>query len=1026
VHQFATLTAETTGITEKIQKFSLGVLGGQRQRLVLRKFCWWRCLLGLLICLGAPASVALAAPSPDARSAIRGVVFDESLDRDSVLLPALPRSGPELPPLMVRLALNAGAKPAAPPQTIFANLDRRLAAYAGSHVAIVIDLGGFPEADDQLDAWPQWLRLVAEHAKGRVAAYQIGAIASAAQATEPVDRHLFLLKLASVQLRAADSDALILDGPLPASFDRWLGRLYAAGAAPYIDGVSLAAADDAFRDGAGRMTDIVERENPRGVVLLGPVVLPDDAEAAGRRFAEMQMRSLGTIVHAVSYTGGARAVRAALAVAARAADLHASALVPLDERASRLRLTRSGVDVTASVPHRLLFSTSNFATFLIYGGVAGVQPIEVEASVAGATTPQVRDLVSGAIAKPSRGEAAAGTAMRLTVPVAAYPLVLDFNAGAAALVTESAEVRTEVLPGIDEIIARHQQAQAAQDGVLSRYVAHMRLEQHFRPSPAEPAWNIVTENRLFVEGASVEWEELSFALNGATWTSNRPPFPLVQPEKVLSLPLDLRLSRDYTYRLTGLDTVNGRRAFVVRFEPATSGRALYRGTVWIDRELYVRLKVQAVESNLTGMVVSNDETETYGKAGDVEGRPIWLLERLSSQQMFLIAGRTVLVEREAHLSDIVLNPAAFDSDRAAARAGNRIMYRDTDQGLRYLVKRGDTRVVSNDLTTSTRAFALGVQVDPSFDYPLPIGGLDVLDFNFLDRNLQFALLFAGVFGAGNLQRPNLWGGRFDASVDFFYLAVKSNDSLFDARGELTESRVRRLPASAGVNLGFQATPFQKVAGHYEFKYDNYSRDPLAAPDFTPPSSTGTHGLGVSYEYRRGGYSVIGNAMTHHRTNADPWGPAGDVQAPPRSFATFDVGLSKDFIFATFHTIHLNGALFSGDQLDRFSMYQFGLFDPARMHGVPSAVRFAELAMLRASYSFNLFNQYRVDLFADHAHGRGAESGDPWQRVTGVGLGLNLRTPHDTILRADLGKSFLPESYRGAGSVTLQIMLLKPL
>jgi hypothetical protein len=51
---------------------------------------------------------------------------------------------------------------------------------------------------------------------------------------------------------------------------------------------------------------------------------------------------------------------------------------------------------------------------------------------------------------------------------------------------------------------------------------------------------------VFFERGAVEWEELSFAFNGATWTSNRPSFPLVQPEKVLSLPLDLRLGQDYT------------------------------------------------------------------------------------------------------------------------------------------------------------------------------------------------------------------------------------------------------------------------------------------------------------------------------------------------------------------------------------------------------------------------------------------------------------------------------------------------
>ena len=94
-----------------------------------------------------------------------------------------------------------------------------------------------------------------------------------------------------------------------------------------------------------------------------------------------------------------------------------------------------------------------------------------------------------------------------------------------------------------------------------------------------------------------------------------------------------------------------------------ASRRCYRGTVWIDRELYVRLKVQAVESNLTGMVVSNDETQNFSRAGELQGRPVWLLDRLTSQQMFLIAGRTVLVEREARLTDVVLNPGEFEAER---------------------------------------------------------------------------------------------------------------------------------------------------------------------------------------------------------------------------------------------------------------------------------------------------------------------------------------------------------------------------
>jgi hypothetical protein len=240
--------------------------------------------------------------------------------------------------------------------------------------------------------------------------------------------------------------------------------------------------------------------------------------------------------------------------------------------------------------------------------------------------------------------------------------------------------------------------------------------------------------------------------------------------------------------------------------------------------------------------------------------------------------------------------------------------------------------------------------------------------------------------------------------------------------------VNRIPLSTGVNIGYRLSPFQRLTGHYELKYDWYSRDETTAPDFIVPSSTATQGEGVGYEYRRRGYSLLANAAAYQRSSWSPWGQGAELdefEPDTRTFTKYDVGVSKDFTFSTFHTIHLNGTYFGGERLDRFSMYQFGLFDATRMHGVPSAVRFADLAMFRGSYSFNVFEQYRVDVFVDHAGGRDAE--DPtWRQVTGTGFRLSLRAPRNTILQVDFGKSFLPSNYRGAGSTVWQIMLLKPL
>ena len=99
---------------------------------------------------------------------------------------------------------------------------------------------------------------------------------------------------------------------------------------------------------------------------------------------------------------------------------------------------------------------------------------------------------------------------------------------------------------------------------------------------------------------------------------------------------------------------------------------------------------------------------------------------------------------------------------------------------------------------------------------------------------------------------------------------------------------------------------------------------------------------------------------------------------------------------------------------------------ATVDGVPSAVRFGELGMFRGSYSFNLFDQYRLDLFLDHAGGRDSQTDNLWRQVTGTGIRVNLRTPRNTILQVDFGKSILPDVYRGAGSTVLQVLLLKPL
>jgi hypothetical protein len=376
--------------------------------------------------------------------------------------------------------------------------------------------------------------------------------------------------------------------------------------------------------------------------------------------------------------------------------------------------------------------------------------------------------------------------------------------------------------------------------------------------------------------------------------------------------------------------------------------------------------------------------------------------------------------------DFRVNAASFDEARQKARRGDAIMYRETDRGLRYYVKDGETRVVSERATRTARAMAMGVTLDPSYAFPLPIFGINYLDFEFGSPDTQLAILFAGVLAAGNIQKPKLGGTPFDASVDFFAIAVPSTDRLYDAAGEHEDERVLTWPLTTGVNLGWQYTPFQKASLQYQFRFDGFTRDRTTADEFVVPASTVTNGFGGAWEYRRGGYSLVANGAWFARAGWRDWGLEPDPASKP-TYVKYSASLSRDFYFNVFHKIHLNGAWFGGRDLDRFAKYQFGMFDDTRIHGVPaSGARFEELAMARGSYSFNIFEQYRLDLFVEQAWGRDKALDAAWQPITGIGAAVNLRAPWSTILRVDAGKSFLPDRYNGIGSATLQIMLLKPL
>ena len=169
--------------------------------------------------------------------------------------------------------------------------------------------------------------------------------------------------------------------------------------------------------------------------------------------------------------------------------------------------------------------------------------------------------------------------------------------------------------------------------------------------------------------------------------------------------------------------------------------------------------------------------------------------------------------------------------------------------------------------------------------------------------------------------------------------MPSSDRVYDAAGEHEPERLLTWPLTTGLNLGWQYTPFQKLSGSYQFRFDGYTRDTTTSEDFVVPASTVTNGFGGGWEYRRGGYSAVVNGAWFARAGWRDWG-APDAPSEPLepTYVKYTASLSRDFYFNLFQKVHLNGAWFSGSDLDRFAKYQFGMFDDTRIHGVPGVGR----------------------------------------------------------------------------------------
>lgn len=607
-----------------------------------------------------------------------------------------------------------------------------------------------------------------------------------------------------------------------------------------------------------------------------------------------------------------------------------------------------------------------------------------------------------------------GASARVALPALGTPFVLQFEGWGRAqgLFESGVDVVARRSLTVEEVLARHQGWAARQRRIVPRLISSGSLVIAF-PAPGLSAPVTVTAQVTLYSGPhGTDVEQRDMRLNGLPLGGDVPRLPIVEPERVASVPLAITLDEAYRYRLDGEERVAGRRCHRVAFEPAQTGPA-FRGRAWIDADEFALVKMEAVQAGLRGPIVSSQQTDEFA-AMDHGGARLWLLARSEVHQVYEGPGHRTPIDRVLVVRRHEPDPPDFACRLAAAHASDAVMLRETASGWQYLRKpevgerAGEpategTRVPAGK-SAAVRTLAVGVLVDPNIGDPLPFAGAGYSDFDLLGTGTQLNAFLAGSFAQISWSAPSVLGSRWRLQAAAVASLVEYNDRVFRNGVEQYDENLRQRPARLALEVSRPLARGWRVRAGYELDYTRLRGSELTAPGFGVPESPLAHGLRLALEAQHGPWSASAWWRPARRQRWRAWGWPDDPEGGSlrRSYQRFGLTFGRNFVVSPRALGRVELAAMGGSGLDRFSRYSFDGFEN-RLTGYPVAsVRYDRGLVARSSLSWQARPWMRLQAFADAAHVRDAGFGPRARTLAGLGAGLDVVLPGRSLLAAEWG------------------------
>jgi hypothetical protein len=578
----------------------------------------------------------------------------------------------------------------------------------------------------------------------------------------------------------------------------------------------------------------------------------------------------------------------------------------------------------------------------------------------------------------------------------------------------------------DEVIARWQQYKEAQREALANYTAVCLMSIHFEPSALGSGFDVSMRFKQFSKrDAPTEWDQTAFYVNGVRFRKRTEfPLPQLEPEKVLTQPLELKLNEKYTYRLLGNDTVDGVPSYVLAVEPIERTENLYSGKIWIDSKTFRQVRMQLSQRSATSNVRSNEETQNFELVRDAQGHEFNLLKSTYAQQTVTAAGRALILEKTYAFSDYAINTANFDAELAAAHQSDNAMYRDTEAGLRALRKKSGERIEQPAGQKRVRSIVGGVLYEGTFNFPIPLLGYSLVDFDFRHTGTQFSMFWAGPIFAANLSKQK--GEKFGISVDLVGNGLPSENRVYSGDTEVPSEGIWKWTQSVGLRATWQPSKSLTLTAAAYMDYNIYRATSDTDKSFVVPAHGPEVGPWLEIKWAKKGYILLLTGTQIRRVGWREFGLPGNTERIEHFYTKYSGEFTKNLYWGKFQKSSLDLAYYSGEHLDRFSRYMPSFFSKPRVRGIPGGVdTFDTIAVAGISHGFNIADFIKLEGSYNHAWAKNRAQSQSFRGYDGLEFDLGTAGPWGTYMQGIFTYALKGDLQRYDRRFGVYLLIFKP-